>query len=226
MTDIDHALDALKFHLKKEIIDNYFAERNYLEEDLELLQEKEARFDQELQKVMRLFAAFYRALKSNQLTALVSRLWKAPSPPFLEDCRQVPVIEQEAVLRSIPAHGWTARGRWKNLIFDLYDRLARETEHLRESQNSLIRHCQLYNEDVQKFNTSYDFSLISSQIEALEGGDVGLADGLSAADREQLQARMAFRRKQLQACHIAFVPELPPLKDIKRQLARLLDQVM
>jgi len=223
MSNIDHALDALKFHLKKEIIDNYFAERTYLEEDLELLQEKEARFGREFQEVMELFAAFYQVLKSPTLIAAVVRLWKVPEPPFQEDCRQVSAAAREAVLRRFPRSGWTAKGRFKNLVFALYDRLAQAAEKLRESQTSLTRRCQLYNEDVHKFNTSFDFGLIATQIEALEGGDKGLADGLSAADREELQARMAIRLQHLQACHVAFIPVLPPLKEIKRQLARLLE---
>lgn len=37
MDDVDKALEALKVHIKKEIIDNYFADRVYLEEDMEVL---------------------------------------------------------------------------------------------------------------------------------------------------------------------------------------------
>ncbi len=40
MVDFDHTFNMLKMHIKKEIIDNYFAERTYLEEDLELLAAK------------------------------------------------------------------------------------------------------------------------------------------------------------------------------------------
>ncbi len=43
MADFDHTLNVLKMHIKKEIIDNYFAERMYLEEDLELLGAKRKR---------------------------------------------------------------------------------------------------------------------------------------------------------------------------------------
>ena len=43
MADFDHALNMLKMHIKKEIVDNYFAERSYLEEDLEAVGQKRRR---------------------------------------------------------------------------------------------------------------------------------------------------------------------------------------
>ena len=47
MDDLDKALDALKIQIKKEIIDNYFAERCQLEEDHQALEEQVAAYRQE-----------------------------------------------------------------------------------------------------------------------------------------------------------------------------------
>ena len=58
MADFDHTLNMLKMHIKKEIIDNYFAERTYLEEDLELLAQKEKEYEIELNRALPVFAAF------------------------------------------------------------------------------------------------------------------------------------------------------------------------
>ena len=40
MDDVDNVLAALKVHIKKEIVDNYFADRVYVEEDTEVLHQE------------------------------------------------------------------------------------------------------------------------------------------------------------------------------------------
>ena len=40
MDGADKALEALRVHIKKEIVDNYFADRVYVEEDTELLRQE------------------------------------------------------------------------------------------------------------------------------------------------------------------------------------------
>ena len=40
MDQVDKALEALKVHIKKEIVDNYFADRVYLEEDTGILRQE------------------------------------------------------------------------------------------------------------------------------------------------------------------------------------------
>jgi hypothetical protein len=224
MADFEQTLNILKMHIKKEIIDNYFAERTYLEEDLELLANREQECEAELNRALPVFAAFYHLLKNDAAIAAVMQVWGVTERPFYQDCRQVSPAERQAVLEKIKPHGWTARGRLKNQIYDLYDHLQKPAQQLRKKQKQVSAHCELYNEDVEKFNLNYDFNLISSQIDALEGGEIPLESGLSATDKEALAARMVLRKKGLKACALVLTPELPPLDDIKRKLGRIIDQ--
>lgn len=224
MADFDHTLNILKMHIKKEIIDNYFAERTYLQEDLELLAEKEEEYESELRRAAPIFAAFYDLLGSEAAIAAVNRLWGVGERPLAQECLQVSPAEKRAVLDRFPPHGWTARGRLKNQIYDLYQHLQKTALELRKKQQQIAAHCQLYNEDVGKFNLNYDFNLISAQIEALEGESCTLESGLSAADREALAARMCLRKKTLRACVLVTMPELPPLEAIKGKLSQIIDQ--
>jgi hypothetical protein len=224
MADFENTLNVLKMHIKKEIIDNYFAERTYLEEDLELLAKKEKDYEGALKQALPVFAAFYQLLRTDAAIDAVVRLWGAPERPFYQDCRQVTPSEKQAVLDKFKPHGWTSKGRLKNQIYDLYDRLQKVAQELRKSQLKVAAHCELYNEDVEKFNLNYDFNLITSQIEAIEGDAVPLESGLSATDREALAARMLLRKKTLQSCALVTTPDLPTLEAIKKNLGRIIDQ--
>jgi hypothetical protein len=226
MVDFDHTLNTLKMHIKKEIIDNYFAERTYLEEDLELLAKKEEEYETALNRALPVFAAFYTLLGTEAAMAEVLRLWGVSERPFYQECRQVSPAEKQAVLDRFKPHGWFAKGRLKNRIYDLYDHLQKTTQQLRKEQKVLSAHCQLYNEDVQKFNLNYDFNLISAQIEAMDGEEIPLESGLSATDREALSTRMLLRKKALKSCFLVTTPELPPLDAIKKKLGRIVDQYL
>jgi hypothetical protein len=224
MVDFDQTLNILKMQIKKEIIDNYFAERTYLEEDLELLAQKEREYETKLVRALPVFAAFYQLLRTDAAIAAVLQLWGVADRPFYQDCRQVSPVEKQAVLDKFKPHGWTAKGRLKNQLYELYDYLQKTALELRKKQQEVAAHCQLYNEDVEKFNLNYDFNLISAQIEAMDGEEIPLESGLSATDREALSARMLLRKKTLKSCVLVTTPELPPLYAIKRKLGRIIDQ--
>lgn len=224
MADFDQTLNILKMHIKKEIIDNYFAERMYLEEDLELLAKKEQEFETELARALPVFAAFYQLLRSDAAVGAVQQLWGVSERLLYQECRQVSPAEKQAVLEKFKPHGWTAKGRLKNQVYELYDHLHKTAQQLRKKQQQVAAHCQLYNEDVEKFNLNYDFNLISAQIEAMDGEEMPMEGGLSGLDREALAARMLLRKKILKSCALVTMPELPPLEAIKKKLGRIVDQ--
>jgi hypothetical protein len=226
MVDFDHTLNILRMHIKKEIIDNYFAERTYLEEDLELLAKKEQEYETEFDRVLPVFAAFYQLLRTDAAMGAVQQIWGVSELPWSQECRQVSPAAKQAVLAKFKPHGWTAKGRLKNQVYELYDYLHKTAQELRKKQQQVAAHCQLYNEDVEKFNINYDFNLISAQIEAMDGEEMPLESGLSAKDREALTARMVLRKKALKSCALVTTPELPPLEAIRRKLGRIMDQYL
>lgn len=224
MDDFDHTLNILKFHIKKEIIDNYFAERTFLEDDLAALIKEEEEYEAELSKALPVFAAFYSLLGTETALRGLQQAWGVVALPLREEARQVSPAARQAVLARFKPHGWTAKGRRKHQVYDLYEHLRKIAGELRQKQLRVAAHCRLYNEDVQKFNTNYDFNLIAAQIEALDGAEVAMESGLSAADRDALSQRMLLKKKTPRACILATMPELPPLAAIKKTLAALVDQ--
>jgi len=221
---VDRALQALKFHIKKEIVDNYFADRVYLEEETTLLKEEVEAYRRDVDLVSRRFFTFYHALGSESACAAVSELLGLQDRPFYRQYQELAPEVCEAMLQPYRRWALTAVRRYCNLVFDVYEELQRDLEKLREQYDKIITHLRLLNEDIDKFNLSYDFGLIAAQIEALEGHQEVISGGLLGVEREELSTRMRFKRQKLEAEDLPPLPALPPLKEIKGRLKEVLRQ--
>jgi len=221
---MDRALEALKVQIKKEIIDNYFADRVYLEEDAALLQEEAKAYRRELELSTRRWFAFYQALGSEEAAAAAMKILGLPDRPFYQQFQQISPEVREESLRPVRRHGWTARGRFRNLIFDLYNELQQAVQKLQTQYQQIQTHLKLLNEDGDKFNLNYDFGLIAAQMEAMEGRQAVIPGGLMGAEREELSTRMRFKRQKLTAEDLPPLPALPPLKEVKDKLAGVADR--
>jgi hypothetical protein len=224
--NVDKALEALKVHIKKEIVDNYFADRVYLEEDAELLNEELEAYVADLTRLGKRFQALYQALGSQTACGLMMEVLAIQDWPFYREYCSLSAREQQDLLKDTRRRGLTAYRRLRNLIFDLYDRLQQESVRLHEAYTKIQTHLRLLNEDIDKFNLSYDFGLIAAQIEAMDGGREGyLTQGMLAPEREELSTRMRFKRRKLTEEQLPPVPALPPLAEIKGKLEDRLEQI-
>jgi hypothetical protein len=226
MDDVDRTVDALKFQIKKEIVDNYFADRVYLQEDTELLYQEVQAYAADLDILRKRFMALYHALGSRNACALFMETLKIEPWPFYPEYCKLSAGEQQDLLKNSPRRGLTAFRRFRNRIFDLYERLQRESARLHEAYAKIQTHVKLLNEDIDKFNLSYDFGLIAAQLEAMEGGrDESMSGSLLAPEREELSTRMRCKRQKLTDEELPPVAVLPPLTQIKGKLATLMDRL-
>jgi len=226
MDEVDKALEALKVHIKKEIIDNYFADRVYLEEDMEVLHQELEAYARELALLGQRFMALYQALGSRNACALMMEVLNIKDWPFYPEFCNLSAREQQDLLKDTRRHGLTAYRRFRNLIFDLYERLQQESVNIHEAYDKIQTHLKLLNEDIDKFNLAYDFGLIAAQIEAMDGGrEEGMSGGLLAPEREELSTRMRFKRQKLTDEQLPPVPALPPLPEIQGELSALLERI-
>ena len=224
MDEFDRAIEALKIHIKKEIIDNYFAERVYLEEDTALLDEKVQAYRWNLDLLARRYFALYQALGSEAAVSAVMEVLSLQAWPFYQEYRQLPPEAREDLLKRRPRHGLTARRRFYNLVFDLYEEIAQESHQLREQYDKIAVHLKLLNEDIDKFNMAFDFGLIAAQVEAMEGRQEILYGGLQGVEREELSTRMRFKRRKLSEADLPPAPEIPPLTNLKVRLKGVLER--
>jgi len=226
MDEVDKALEALKVHIKKEIVDNFFADRVYLEEDAELLRQEVEAYARDLANLGKRFMALYQALGSKEACALMMEVLAIEVWPFYPEYGNLSGLEQLDLLKDTRRHGLTAHRRFRNLVFDLYERLQPESVMLRDAYTKIQTHLKLFNEDVDKFNLSYDFGLIAAQMEALDGGREDLMTaGMLAPEREELSTRMRFKRRKLTDEQLPPVPALPPLATIQRKLDSLIGKI-
>ncbi len=222
----DRLVEGLKIQIKKEIVDNYFADRVYLEEEAGLLRQKAEDYRQSFEALGRRFMALYEALGSEAGCSLFMDVLKLADWPFYEQYCALPEHKRRELLESCPTRGFTAYRRFRNKILDLYDLLHGDTVMLRESYDKIITHQKLLNEDIDKFNLSYDFSLIAAQMEALDGkGEAAMAGGLMSPEREELSTRMRLKRQKLDDEELPPPPDLPPLDRIRDKLISIIDRI-
>jgi hypothetical protein len=227
MDHVDQALEALKVHIKKEIVDNYFSDRVYLEEDTELLNQEVQEYRKSLAILGQRFMALYQALGSKNACTLMMEVLKVETWPFYPEYCSLSAQNQQDLLKDIRTRGFTAYRRFRNRLYDLYEHLQAESVKLQEAYAKIQTHLKLLNEDVDKFNLSYDFGLIAAQIEAMEGGrdEFMAGGGLLAPEREELSTRMRFKRRKLTDEDLPPVTALPPLKEIQAKLEAMLDRI-
>jgi hypothetical protein len=218
MDNMDKALEALRIQIKKEIIDNYFAERCQLDEDSQALDAEVAAYRQEQARLSGLFAAFYAALGQEAAIDRAMQILSLADWPFYEDFRKLTPAARQGLLKNYRRRGFTAWGRYLHLIGDIYQVIAAKCRTLQEMYVKAAARLRLLNEDIQKFNQSFDFGLIAAQVEAMEGGGQPICGGLMCGEREELSTRMRFKHRKLTAEELPPPPVLPPWDAVKSQL--------
>lgn len=221
----DRLVEGLKIQIKKEIVDNYFADRVYLEEETELLRQEAEAYRKEYELLGRRFMALYHALGSEAGCSLIMDVLNLKDWPFYKQYCTLAKGEREELMKTCRVRGLTAYRRFRNLILDLYELLHQDSVMLRESYDKILTHLKLLNEDIDKFNLSYDFGLIAAQMEALEGRGEVMSGGLLSPEREELSSRMRFKRRKLGEEELPPPPNLPPLEQIKDRLTSIIDRI-
>ena len=225
MDDSDRVIDSLRVQIKKEIVDNYFADRVYLEEELDLLRQETESYRKEFELLGRRFMALFQALGSEAGCGLLMEVLGLKVWPFYESYRALPERERQELLKDQRPRGFTASRRFRHLILDLYERLDRDSALLWEKYEKILSHLKLINEDIDKFNRSYDFGLLAAQMEAMEGRSEVISGGLLSPEREELSTRMRFKPRQLTKAEMPPPPRLPPFDEIEDRLLEMISRI-
>lgn len=219
---------ALAYQVKKEIAENYFGTRKGLEEEREdlLLQGKELQNSWD-QDVLPLLDRIDQLLMGGQSGRA---FWNLIGRGDLFAGRK-PVQEgQGAKLKGFscsPLFAMTVRGKYKKLIVTFYHMAEKRGASLFQKHHSLQKRVELFNEEVNRFQSSCNLLEILSFIKSLENLDdlKGiLGNNSDPRTIPALEEKLLIKPLDLAREGGDVLPILPPLMEIQRPLEGLIDQ--
>jgi hypothetical protein len=219
--------DILAVELKREIAERYFGFRKMIEEDTLDLTEKikyqlsilETRISYELIRI-------YILLKDEDLIHEFMKLtgWeeKLFYDPYITES---PTIRKK-VFKNIKIRGLTRAGRFKNLVFDAYERLVAHVEHYRENLEEVETSRETINAEIELFYRKNDIGNIMGFLRSIEGAGSEDSMGISpdAGSIDTFEHKMRIEKPPPIDPELINIPPLVPLPSISRELKKLIDK--
>jgi len=219
--------DILAVELKREIAERYFGFRKLIEEDTLDLTEKikyqlsilETRISYELIRI-------YILLKDEDLIHEFMKLtgWeeKLFYDPYITES---PTIRKK-VFKNIKIRGLTRAGRFKNLVFDAYERLVAHVEHYRENLEEIETSRETINAEIELFYRKNDIGNIMGFLRSIEGAGSEESMGVSpdAGSVDTFEHKMRIEKPPPIDPELINIPPLVPLPNISREFKKLIDK--
>lgn len=186
--------EVLAYEIKKEIADRYFGFRKLIEDDKLNFAEKTRQYSFILEKrisfdLIRIFIV----LKNEELIHRFLSLTGLPADFFYDPYLTQSTTIRQRVFSGVRFHGLTHAGRFKNLVFDCYERLEIHVAEYRTRFEELKKYRDEINEEIETFYRKNDLGSIMGFLKTLgdpnktgsmEGGmEVGMAQSLEAKMR-------------------------------------------
>jgi hypothetical protein len=219
--------DILAVELKREIAERYFGFRKMIEEDTLDLTEKikyqlsilEKRISYELIRIYILLKDENLILQFMELTGWEEKLFY---DPYITES---PTIRRK-VFKGIKIRGLTKAGRFKNLIFDAYDRLVAHVEHYRENLEDIETSRETINEEIELFYRKNDIGNIMGFLRAIdgEGNETSMGVNPDAGSVETFAHKMRLEKPPPIDPELITIPTLVPLSNISKEIKKLADK--
>jgi len=220
--------DFMAIELKKEIAERYFGFRKMIEEDnLDLVEKMEyqiaileKRIGFELIRIYILLQNDNLILEFMKLTGWEEKLFYEPYITESETIRK-------RVFKGISVRGLTRGGRFKNLVFDAYDRLVAHVEHYRDNLEEIEESIETINEEIKLFYRKNDIGNIMGFLRSMDSagfGEDNLGINPDAGSADTLEHKMRIEGPPAMAPELIKIPPLPPLPLIRKDLKKLVDR--
>jgi len=219
--------DYLAVELKREIAERYFGFRKMIEEDTLDLTEKikyqlsilEKRISYELIRIYILLSDEMLIHKFMELTGWEEKLFY--DPYIIES----PTIRNK-VFKGIKIRGLTKAGRFKNLVFDAYERLVAHVEHYRQNLEEIEMSRETINQEIELFYRKNDIGNIMGFLRAMEGtgseDSLGITPDTGSVDTFEHKMRIA--KPPPIDPELITIPPLAPLPTISKKLKKIVDK--
>ncbi len=219
--------DVLAYEIKKEMADRYFGFRKLIEEDTLDLKEKARQHSFILEKRISFdLIRIYILLREKKiiqdflhLTGFKEELFY---DPYLAESQNI----KTRVFQGTKLRGFTWKGRYKNMIFDIYERLVVHTEQYREMASELEELGETIQEEIKIFQRNNDLGNIMGFLRSLDrhSSHGAMQGGMEAGIAENLQKKLQIQPPELKSSQEAILNTPPPLSSIKSRLKELLNE--
>jgi hypothetical protein len=197
--------DIMAVELKKELAERYFGFRKMIEEDtLDLVQKMKYQLSILEKRISFELIRIYILLKDDKLIHHFMELTGWEEKLFYEPYITESETIRKKVFNGIRIRGLTRGGRFKNLVFDAYERLVEHTEHYRGNM-----------EDIMGFMRSMD-STGNSEDSMGVNPDAGSAD--------TFEQKMRIEGPPPIDPELVVIAPLVPLPNISREFKNLVDK--
>jgi hypothetical protein len=219
--------DVLAVELKREIAQRYFGFRKMIEEDTLDLTEKikyqlsilEKRISYE---IIRIYILLQDEKLIHQFMELTGWEEKLFYDPYITES---PTI-REKVFKGIKIRGLTKAGRFKNLLFETYERLVAHVDHYRQNLEEIETSRETINAEIELFYRKNDIGNIMGFLRAMEG--VGSEDSMGVTPDtgsvETFEHKMRIKKPPPIDPELITIPPLISLPNISKELKKLADQ--
>ena len=220
--------DIMAVELKREIAQRYFGFRKMIEEDKLDLMEKmkhqlsilEKRISFELIRIYILLKDDVLIQHFMELTGWEERLFYEPYITESETIRK-------KVFKGIKIRGLTRGGRFKNLVFDAYERLVEHVGHYRENLEEIEISREIINEEIDLFYRENDIGNIMGFLRSMDatgGNEDSMGISPTAGSTDSLEQKMRLEEPPPIDPELIAIPPLIPLPNISRELKNLADK--
>jgi len=219
--------DALAVELKREIAERYFGFRKMIEEDTLDLTEKiknqlailEQRISYEL---IRIYILLQDEMLIHQFMELTGWEEKLFYDPYITES---PTIRKR-VFTGIKIRGLTRAGRFKNLVFDAYERLVAHVEYYRQNLEEIEMSRATIHQEIELFYRKNDIGNIMGFLRAMDGAGSEDSMGITpdSGSVETFEHKMRLEKPPPIDPRLIAISPLVPLPNIGKDLKKIVDK--
>lgn len=220
--------DIMAVELKKEIAERYFGFRKMIEEDeLDLMQKMKYQISILEKRISFELIRIYVLLKDEELIQHFMELtgWEERLfyDPYITESETI----RKKVFKGIKVRGLTKGGRFKNLVFDSYERLVEHVEHYRGDFEEIETTRETINEEIKLFYRKNDIGNIMGFLRSMDsiGGNedtMGITPAVGSTST--LENKMRIQESPPIDPELINIPPLIPLSNISKDLKKLADK--
>ena len=218
----------LSFEVKKEIAERYFGFRKLIEEDIinynKLIETALHQFKKNISSDL---ARLKTLLKYPEIIHLFLKTTGLENIENVSYRPEFSVDVKKADFTHIPIRGITRKGRFRNILFSIYDELTMDINSYRKLFKQIEEEQQIISEEIKLFYQKNDLGLIMDFLRNIDGPGSykagSMEGGLAPGTGEKLDRKMRVTPPPPADRILPNLPRPHPAKEIKEKLKQIAD---